>query len=191
LQFLIGCFVVTPEGEGQATEQAPMVFRVCMANVLISAAQKISSSSRPMFAKMIMPPLLNYLEVGTETQIRGACLQVLFTAVYHLKGPAILPFANDLLSLSVTTIQGYHPPEERMGSAKLLASLLAADEEIVKEIAPNLVNAQMAIAAVANMDASSELRALCEQLLSCMTPSSDAVLSSSPSSSLPSFPLYG
>jgi hypothetical protein len=28
-------------------------------------------------------------------------------------------------------------------------------------------------------------------LLSCMTPSSDAVLSSSPSSSLPSFPLYG
>ncbi|CAM6037629.1 unnamed protein product [Sphagnum compactum] len=179
------------EGEGQATEQAPMVFRVCMANVLISAAQKISSSSRPMFAKMIMPPLLNYLEVGTETQIRGACLQVLFTAVYHLKGPAILPFANDLLSLSVATIQGYHPPEERMGSAKLLASLLAADEEIVKEIAPNLVNAQMAIAAVANMDASSELRALCEQLLSCMTPSSDAVLSSSPSSSLPSSPLYG
>lgn len=81
--------------------------------------------------------------------------------------------------------------QERMGSAKLLASLLAADEEIVKEIAPNLVNAQMAIAAVANMDASSELRALCEQLLSCMTPSSDAVLSSSPSSSLPSFPLYG
>jgi hypothetical protein len=134
---------------------------------------------------------MGYFQVGTETQIRSACLQVLFTAVYHLKGLAILPFANDLLSLSVATIQGYHPPEERMGSAKLLASLLAADEEIVKEIAPNLVNAQMAIAAVANMDASSELRALCEQLLSCMTPSSDAVLSSSPSSSLPSFPLYG
>jgi hypothetical protein len=68
LQFLIGCFLVTPEGEGQATEQAPMVFRVCMANVLISAAQKISSSSRPMFAKMIMPPLLNYLEVLSNFQ---------------------------------------------------------------------------------------------------------------------------
>jgi hypothetical protein len=54
---------------------------------------------------------MGYFQVGTETQIRSACLQVLFTAVYHLKGLAILPFANDLLSLSVATIQGYHPPE--------------------------------------------------------------------------------
>jgi hypothetical protein len=54
---------------------------------------------------------MGYFQVGTETQIKGACLQVLFTAVYHLKGPAILPFANDLLSLSVATIQGYHSPE--------------------------------------------------------------------------------
>jgi hypothetical protein len=59
--------------------------------------------------------------------------------------------------------------QERIAGTKLLASLLASDEDILKEIAPFLQDACRAVATVANMDSSPELRSLCEQLLSCMT----------------------
>lgn len=38
-------------------------FRLCMANVLISACQKISDSGRKSYAKRILPPIINSVEV--------------------------------------------------------------------------------------------------------------------------------
>lgn len=40
-------------------------FRLCMANVLISACQKISDSGRKSYAKRILPPIINSLKVCT------------------------------------------------------------------------------------------------------------------------------
>lgn len=38
-------------------------FRLCMANVLISACQKISDSGRKSYAQRILPPIINSFEV--------------------------------------------------------------------------------------------------------------------------------
>lgn len=59
--------------------------------------------------------------------------------------------------------------QERTAGTKVLASLLASEDNVLKEIAPFIEDARRAVATVANMDASAELRALCEQLLACMT----------------------
>ncbi|KAG0590274.1 hypothetical protein KC19_1G086500 [Ceratodon purpureus] len=148
---------------------APEVYRVCMANVLISSAQKISASVRPVYAQAVIPPIMNFIQVGSAPKLRAACFQVLFTSIYHLKGLAIVPFAVDLLNLSISTIGGRYSTEERTAGTKVLASLLASEDSVLKEIAPYIEDARRAVATVANMDSSPQLRALCEQLLACMT----------------------
>ena len=96
----------------------PISFYLCMANVLISACQKISDSGKKPFARRLFPvsfvpsrysKLLNFhcfmicevvllnhaschfihtwcktLQVITKSEIRAACTQGLFSAVYHL-----------------------------------------------------------------------------------------------------------
>ena len=59
--------------------------------------------------------------------------------------------------------------QERTAGTRVLASLLASDDSVLKEIAPYIEDACRAVATVANMDPSPQLRALCEQLLTCMT----------------------
>jgi len=59
--------------------------------------------------------------------------------------------------------------QERTAGTKVLASLLASEDSVLKEIAPYIDDACRAVATVANMDSSPQLRELCEQLLSCMT----------------------
>jgi hypothetical protein len=44
------------------------------------------------------------MQGSDESQMRAACLQVIFTAVYHLKS-SILPYANDLLNLSIGALR--------------------------------------------------------------------------------------
>ncbi|XP_024393430.1 uncharacterized protein [Physcomitrium patens] len=156
------------KGRGDV-QLAPEVYRVCMANVLISSAQKISASARPAYAQAVIPPIMNFIQTSSASKLRGACFQVLFTSVYHLKGLAIVPFAADLLNLSISTIGGRFSIEERTAGTRLLASLLASEDSVLEKIAPYIEDAQRAVATVANMDSSPQLRALCEQLLGCMT----------------------
>lgn len=44
------------------------------------------------------------LQVITKSEIRAACTQVLFSAVYHLKS-IILPYSMDLLKVSIKALQ--------------------------------------------------------------------------------------
>jgi hypothetical protein len=49
--------------------------------------------------------------MSSAPKLRAACFQVLFTSIYHLKGLAIVPFAADLLNLSISTIGGRYSTE--------------------------------------------------------------------------------
>ncbi|RZC75318.1 hypothetical protein C5167_050800 [Papaver somniferum] len=79
-------------------------FRLCMANVIISACQKISNPRKKRLAKKIVPVLINSAAVITNSDVRAACIQVLFSAVYHLK-LAILSYSSDLLRLSIKALE--------------------------------------------------------------------------------------
>lgn len=44
----------------------PLSFRLCMANVLISTCQKISSSAKPLFARKMLPAVIHSIEVDNS-----------------------------------------------------------------------------------------------------------------------------
>ncbi|KAL3585359.1 hypothetical protein D5086_012226 [Populus alba] len=129
-------------GSENSASEAPttLSFRVCMANVLISACQKISDSGKKPFAKKTVPRLLQAVEGTMHPDIRAACIQVLFSAVYHLKS-AVLPCSSDLLNLSLKFLSR-GSEKERMASAKLIASLMASEDVIVKSISGGLLEAR-------------------------------------------------
>lgn len=126
----------------------PLSFYMCMANVLISACQKILDSGRKPFARKTIPCLIRsvkvfwlfidfrfvsiwlliscsawlhscmwcqILQVMTNPEVRAACVEVLFSSVYHLKA-AILPYSTDLLEVSLKAL--------RKGSEKVLDTVL-------------------------------------------------------------------
>eukprot|EP00897_Mesotaenium_endlicherianum_P000848 jgi/Mesen1/10764/ME000091S10306 len=151
--------------------EAPPPFRMCMANVLISANQKVPAGVKGDLARRMCPRLMRAAKEGRDADVRAACMQVLFTAVYHLKAPAMLPYVVDLLHLAVHILKGSGKPEERMGGAKLLAALLASDGATVAELAPFLVAARRAVVQLGRVDESEDVRAVCAQLASCLTAS--------------------
>ncbi|KAG6694135.1 uncharacterized protein LOC122276108 isoform X3 [Carya illinoinensis] len=145
-----------------------LAFRLCMANVLISACQKISDSGKKPFARKALPSLIRSAEVIMQPEIRAACIQVLFSAVYHLKS-AVLPYSLDLLKLSLKAL-GKESEKERMAGAKLVASLMASDDVILESISGALLEARSVLSSVSMTDASLELRQVCKKLLICLTP---------------------
>ena len=56
-----------------------------------------------------------------QSEIRAACIQVLFSAVYHLKA-VVLPYSSDLLKLSLKAL--------RSESEKVIESILAQDKQL-------------------------------------------------------------
>lgn len=156
-------------GSENSAFEAPttLSFRVCMANVLISACQKISDSGKKPFAKKTVPRLLQAVEGTMHPDIRAACIQVLFSAVYHLKS-AVLPYSSDLLNLSLKFLSR-GSEKERMASAKLIASLMASEDVIVKSISGGLLEARSVLSRVSFSDSSLELQQICQQLLACVT----------------------
>lgn len=156
-------------GSENSAFEAPTThsFRVCMANVLISACQKISDSGKKRFAKKTVPRLLQAVEGIMHPDIRAACIQVLFSAVYHLKS-AVLPYSSDLLNLSLKFLSR-GSEKERMASAKLIASLMASEDVIVKSISGGLLEARSVLSRVSFSDSSPELQQICQQLLACIT----------------------
>ncbi|KAI3992440.1 hypothetical protein MKX01_022531 [Papaver californicum] len=142
-------------------------FRLCMANVIISACQKISNPRKKRLAKRILPVLINSAAVITDSDVRAACIQVLFSAVYHLK-LAILPYSSDLLRLSIKALQE-GSDKEKMAGVKLMASLMSSEDAIVESIGNGLLEANSLLTSISVMNtASPELRQVCEKLRVCM-----------------------
>ncbi|KAJ4706438.1 putative ARM repeat superfamily protein [Melia azedarach] len=149
--------------------QVSLSFRLCMVNVLISACQKISDSGKRPFAKKALPLLIRAAEDITEPEIRSACIQVLFSAVYQLKS-AVLPYSSDLLKLSLKFL-GKESEKERIAGAKLMASLMASEDAILESVSGGLLEARSLLSSISSTDPSLDLRRLCNKLLACLTSS--------------------
>ncbi|EFJ34385.1 hypothetical protein SELMODRAFT_82324, partial [Selaginella moellendorffii] len=149
---------------------APVSFRVCMANVLISSSSKITASSHDAFLSEVIPVVSALLKSESESIVRAACVQVLFSAVCNLKEAASLPaYAKTLLHISLDSLNNDKAAdEERLAGVKLLAALLV-HESILKEVGSSLVNALQVLSRVSRADPLPEVRKLCEQLLSCVS----------------------
>ncbi|KAM1482947.1 hypothetical protein TB2_034461 [Malus domestica] len=146
----------------------PLSFYMCMANVLISACQKILDSGRKPFARKTIPCLIRSVKVMTNPEIRAACVEVLFSSVYHLKS-AIFPYSTDLLEVSLKALRK-GSEKEKMAGAKLMGSLMASDDAIVESISARLIEGRSILSSIALTDASVELRQVCGKLLACLTP---------------------
>lgn len=160
----------TPElGEDKCESVAavPLYFRLCMGNVLISTCQKISESCKKLFAAQVLPFLLHSLKFEKRSEIRAACIQVLFSAVYHLRS-AVLPYASDLLKISLKSLRK-KSEKERMAGAKLIASLMASEDVILENISVGLLEARSVLSTVSSSDPSHELQQLCRKLLACIS----------------------
>ncbi|KAJ7972236.1 putative ARM repeat superfamily protein [Quillaja saponaria] len=152
---------------GSSAAPVPLSFRICLANVLISACQKVSDSCKKPFARKALPYLNQYVEVTMNLEIRVACIQVLFSAVYHLRS-AVLPYASDLLKISVKALRK-DSEKERMAGAKLMASLMASEDAILESISGELLEARSVLSTISLVDPSFELRKMCKKLLLCIT----------------------
>ncbi|XP_058207689.1 uncharacterized protein LOC131320827 isoform X3 [Rhododendron vialii] len=143
-------------------------FRMCMANVLISACQKMPNSGKKPFARKVLPHLIQSVEMIMESEIRAAFVQVFFSAVYHLKS-AVLPHASDLLKVSLKSLTD-GSDKEKVAGAKLMASLMASEAAILESIAGGLLDARTILSSIlSSLDTSPEVRQVCNQLLACLT----------------------
>ncbi|XP_044468283.1 uncharacterized protein LOC123197869 isoform X1 [Mangifera indica] len=148
-------------------EPASLSFRLCMINVLISACQKITDSGRKAFAERSLPLLIHSVEGIMDPEIRAACIQFLFSAVYHLKS-IVIPYSSDLLKLSLKFI-GKGSEQEKMAGVKLMTCLLAGDDEMLETLSEVLVDARSELSSLSSTDPSlNHLRKLSEKLLACM-----------------------
>ncbi|XVF56100.1 hypothetical protein PTKIN_Ptkin06aG0089800 [Pterospermum kingtungense] len=145
----------------------PISFRLCMANVLISACQKISDDDKKPLAKMILPCLIHSVEVIMQPEIRAACVQIMFSAVYHLKS-AVVPYSCDLLRLSLKFLRK-GSEKERMVGAKLMASLMASEDSILESISGGLLEARSVLSDICLSDPSFDIQQVCKKLLACIT----------------------
>ncbi|CAA7399297.1 unnamed protein product [Spirodela intermedia] len=142
--------------------------RLFMASVLISACQKVASSERSELARRILSALIPSIESIADSEVRPACLQVLFSAVYHLKS-SVLQYSMDLFKLSIKALKK-GSEKEKIAAAKLLVALMASEDGIVERISTGLIEAKSTLASISMADSSSrELRQLCEKLLACLT----------------------
>lgn len=159
-----------PETEHSIREKSfPIPFRICMANVLISACQKIPESAKKTFARNALPPLVHSLEFISAPEVRAACIQVLFSAMYHLKS-TLLPFASDLLKLALRFLE-QGSEKEKLAGAKLMASLMASEDVILERISEGLMEARSVLSKASLSDPSQDVREVCDKLLACITPS--------------------
>ncbi|XP_023637799.1 uncharacterized protein LOC17887274 isoform X2 [Capsella rubella] len=147
----------------------PISFRLCMANVIISACQKMPESSKKTFARKALPPLIHSLKVISVPEVRAACIQVLFAAMYHLKS-TLLPVSSDLLKLSLRFLE-QGSEKEKLAGAKLMASLMASEDVILENISEGLLEARSVLSKASLSDPSGDVREVCAKLLACITPS--------------------
>ncbi|XP_022967683.1 uncharacterized protein LOC111467138 [Cucurbita maxima] len=150
-----------------ADNSTPVSFRLCMANVLISACQKLSDLRKKRFARKVLPRLVSFAKVtSTQVDIRAACIGVIFSAVYHLKS-AILPYANDIFRVSVNALKSGQE-KERIAGAKLMVSLMSSEDPILDCISGELLEARDVLSSVSSLDPSIEVQQICQKMLQCL-----------------------
>lgn len=59
--------------------------------------------------------------------------------------------------------------QEKLAGAKLMASLMASEDEILESIAGGLVEARSVLSSISFAESSPELRQMCQKLLACVT----------------------
>ncbi|KAG5399736.1 hypothetical protein IGI04_014343 [Brassica rapa subsp. trilocularis] len=138
-----------------------------MANILISACQKLPESANKTLARKDLLPFIPSRYIGllalisdslvSTHEVRADCIQVLVSTMYHLKS-TLLPFASYLLKLALRFLeQGSvkipeytsHRNDETLAGAKLMASLMASEDQL--------------------SDPSQNVREVCDKLLACIT----------------------
>lgn len=157
-------------GCGISALHGPMLlsFRLCMVNVLISACQKISYFGKKPFAQNSVPVLIHSAERVIDPDIGAACIQFLFSAVYHLKS-AVLPYSSDLLKLALKFL-GKESEKEKIAGVKLMTALMATEDVIPESIlSEGLLEARSLFSSISLTDPSLDLRQLCNKLMSCLT----------------------
>ncbi|XP_030518684.2 uncharacterized protein LOC115732156 [Rhodamnia argentea] len=166
------CQLIANEVEstsGFSNEPPVLPFRLCMANVLISVCQKTAEGGKKSFSQKAIPVLIHSIEAIRDAEIRAACIQVLFSAVYHLKS-AVLPYSSDLLKLSLKYLEE-GTEKERMAAAKLVASLMASEDAILVSISGGLVEARSVLLTLSRSDPSKVVRETCKKLVVCISSS--------------------
>ncbi|KAH7854234.1 hypothetical protein Vadar_011560 [Vaccinium darrowii] len=108
-------------------------FRMCMANVLISACQKMPNSGKKTFARKVLPHLIQSM------------------------GSAVLPYASELLKVSLKSLTD-GSDKEKVAGAKLMASLMASEEALLESIAGGLLDARTILSSISSPDTSPEVQ---------------------------------
>ncbi|CAK9319331.1 unnamed protein product [Citrullus colocynthis] len=155
------------KSDNTSDNSTPLSLRLCMANVFISACQKLSDSRKRRFTRKVLPHLISFVEVtSTQVDIRAACIGVIFSAVYHLKS-AILPYANDIFRVSLNALKN-GPEKERIAGAKLMVSLMSSEDPILECISGGLLEARDVLSSVSSLDPSIEVQQICQKMLQCL-----------------------
>ncbi|CAN6454145.1 unnamed protein product [Victoria cruziana] len=94
---------------------------------------------------------------------RLCMVNVLISTCQKLRGSEKLLFVQQIFPALLNFV------EERIAGAKLLLSLMASEDVIVDNISGSLWEAKSVLQSISMLDASPELRQLCEKLLSCIT----------------------
>lgn len=153
-------------GDWKSEGTTHLSFRLCMANVLISACQKTSATEKKPYVKKILPCVIRAIGEMVEPHVRAACVQVLFSVAYHMKS-LILPYSSDLLEVALKSLRE-GSQKEKMAGVKLLVCLMASEEEVVERVSVGLLEAQALLQNLSSTDPSLEVRKMCQQLLACL-----------------------
>ncbi|CAA7060609.1 unnamed protein product [Microthlaspi erraticum] len=170
LDYTIHCLIEDGSEHSIGEKRLPVQFRLCMANVLISATQKVPESAKKTFAQKSIPLLVRSLKVISAPEVRAACIQVLFSAKYHFKSTILLPYSSDLLKLALRFLE-QGSDKEKLAGAKLMASLMASEEAILESISEGLLEARSVLSKASLSDPSPHVREVCAKLLACLMPS--------------------
>ncbi|EPS58425.1 hypothetical protein M569_16390 [Genlisea aurea] len=141
-------------------------FRLCMANVLIVACQRIPDSGKKLFVKMITPRVVQSFQATEEAEIKAACVQILLSVAYHLKSYILLQ-SNELVDVALKCLR-HGSVKEKMGGVKLVGCLMAGEEEVVDNISSGLMQARACLQDLllsSDFDCEPDLRRICQQLL--------------------------
>ncbi|XP_011653934.1 uncharacterized protein LOC101210197 isoform X2 [Cucumis sativus] len=157
--------------DNPSNNSTPLSLRLCMANVLTSACQKLSDSGKKQFAWKVLPRLISFVEVtSTWVDIRAPCIGIIFSAVYHLKS-AVLPYSNDIFRVSLNALKNGQE-QERIAGAKLMVCLMSSEDPILECISGGLLEARDVLSSVSSSDPSIEVQQICQKMLHCLISSS-------------------
>lgn len=73
---------------------------------------------------------LCFCQVITDSDIRSACIQVLFSMVYHLKS-AVLPYSSDILEASIRSLR---EESDKVGISKIHAMFSILGHEFLTQV---------------------------------------------------------